>query len=229
MKYFFGTQLLSQTFSKETIFDLFRKALLIGADGFETAPNYPMTDDMENFGYMESLLLEWLLTRKDQKIEVLVRIGAIDNKPVFERNNNFSFLVMSSDNYRDKFGLNLKMLIISNSAKNTAVSATSIVDAAKVISANVDIAFADVDYELFAKQKEMKGLKPSWIVPLEVLPEGAESIKENIILEIKEHEHITSDLAINLDSKSIHGVIIQADSIDKFESILAECRSIFQN
>lgn len=74
-----GTALWGWGIDKKTAFDILDKFQLSGGSIVDTAINYPINKNTDDFGLAIRWLSEWVRTNDGNNIKILVKIGAIDN------------------------------------------------------------------------------------------------------------------------------------------------------
>lgn len=224
MEFFFGTKLLSVNSSKEALFEIFDKAFGLGINGFETAPNYPALNNMEFFRYFEDILHEWLVSTQKQT-DIIVRPGIVDNNTEPKFNNNFSFLVMSTTHYIDKFGDNLKMVLMNEITEIEEDYLASYIDTAQVLSKNMEVAVPTAKIEVFSIFAAKNEFYPNWYIPITEYELAEQYINKDAYVEIDIQHNNDLDTLLNKLNYKMKGIIIQAETIEQFEDILTKCRN----
>ncbi len=107
-----GTAMWGWTISKHTAFELLNGFYENGFRQIDTATNYPINKNPSDFRKAEMILQEWIQTHGIQDLQVIVKIGSINNQRSPEHNLNKSFILLNFDEYRFKFGSNLEMLMV---------------------------------------------------------------------------------------------------------------------
>lgn len=78
----------------------------------DAATNYPINKRSEDFRRSEGILQEWIKINQVKDLQVMMKIGSINNMRSPEHNLSYSFMVMCLEDYLFKFGPNLKTLMI---------------------------------------------------------------------------------------------------------------------
>lgn len=107
-----GTAMWGWTIPEKTCFELLDHFYASGFRQVDTATNYPINKQPEDFRKAENILLEWINAHGIKDLEVIVKIGSINNLRSPEHNLSKSFILMNLDEYRFKYGANLAMLMI---------------------------------------------------------------------------------------------------------------------
>ncbi|MEM1220324.1 MAG: aldo/keto reductase, partial [Bacteroidota bacterium] len=105
---FLGTAMWGWTVPKEHCFQLLDAYYERGGRRVDTATNYPINKKAEDFRKAETWLAEWIRTRRVDDLQVLIKVGSIDNLGGPENRLLPSFLLMALDHYRGLFGDNLR-------------------------------------------------------------------------------------------------------------------------
>jgi len=85
------------------------------AQGFrevDTATNYPIDKDPAHFRLAEKILKEWIKANGVHDLEVMVKVGSVNNLFTPEHILTKSFLLMMLDEYRNLFGTNLNTFMV---------------------------------------------------------------------------------------------------------------------
>jgi aryl-alcohol dehydrogenase-like predicted oxidoreductase len=107
-----GTAMWGWTVPPETCFELLNHFYVNGFRQIDTATNYPINKQPEDFRKSENILLEWIKMHGVQDLETIVKIGSINNLRSPAHNLNKSFILMNLDDYHHKYGSNFTMLMI---------------------------------------------------------------------------------------------------------------------
>ncbi len=100
------------TIPRETCFELLNHFHGQGFRDVDTATNYPINKQPDDFRKSETILLEWIKTHGVQDLQTTVKIGSINNLRSPEHNLNKSFILMNLDDYIQQFGSNFRLLMI---------------------------------------------------------------------------------------------------------------------
>jgi aryl-alcohol dehydrogenase-like predicted oxidoreductase len=107
-----GSALWGWTVSRETAFQLLDDFYRRGFRQVDAATNYPINKDPADFRRAEQILLEWVQTHGVQDLEVMMKVGSLNNLFTPDNNLTKSFLLMNLDDYQAKFGSNLHAFMI---------------------------------------------------------------------------------------------------------------------
>lgn len=100
------------TTPKETAFTLLDEWYAHGFREVDGATNYPIDKNPEHFRLSENILLEWIKTHGVNDLEVMMKIGSVNNLHTPEHILTKSFVLMMLDEYRWLFGSNLATLMV---------------------------------------------------------------------------------------------------------------------
>jgi len=78
----------------------------------DSATNYPINKRPEDFRLAEIYLQEWINTHGISDLEIMMKIGSVNNMMTPENNLSPSFLLLNADEYAHRFGSNLSHLMI---------------------------------------------------------------------------------------------------------------------
>lgn len=107
-----GTAMWGWTMPKATCFEVLDAYYHRGFRQIDTATNYPINKIPEDFRRSENIVLEWIKTHKINDLQVIVKIGSINNLRSPEHNLSKSFILMNLDDYQYKYDSNFNMLMI---------------------------------------------------------------------------------------------------------------------
>lgn len=107
-----GTAMWGWTMPKTTCFEILDFYYERGFRKIDTATNYPINKQPEDFRRSENILLEWIKTHGVQDLETIVKVGSVNNLRSPEHNLSKSFILMNLDDYRHKYDSNFNMLMI---------------------------------------------------------------------------------------------------------------------
>ena len=105
---FLGTAMWGWTIPKARCFQLLDTYYEQGGRRVDTATNYPINKKPADFRKAETWLAEWTRVHQVDDLQVLIKVGSIDNLGGPENRLLRSFLLMSLDYYRGLFGDNLR-------------------------------------------------------------------------------------------------------------------------
>lgn len=91
------------------ILDLFYES---GLRQIDCATNYPINREMADFRQAENILAEWTKINGVNDLQVIMKIGSINNLRTPDCNLSPSFLLMNMEYYRNLFGNNLRLVMV---------------------------------------------------------------------------------------------------------------------
>lgn len=100
------------TMPKATCFEMLDFYYKNGFRQIDTATNYPINKIPEDFRRAENILLEWINSHEINDLQVIVKIGSINNLRSPEHNLSKSFILMNLDDYQYKYASNFNTLMI---------------------------------------------------------------------------------------------------------------------
>lgn len=109
---FLGTALWGWGVGQAEAFSLLDAFYAAGYRGVDTASNYPIDKNGQHFRLAENWLNEWARAHGVTDLQIIAKVGAMDNQGGNTANLTPSFLLMSADHYQRLFGNNLKCLML---------------------------------------------------------------------------------------------------------------------
>lgn len=100
------------TMPREICFELLDHYYAQGFRQVDTATNYPINKQPEDFRKSEHILLEWIKAHGINDLQTIVKVGSVNNMRSPEHNLSKSFMLMNLDDYRYKYGANFNMFMI---------------------------------------------------------------------------------------------------------------------
>jgi aryl-alcohol dehydrogenase-like predicted oxidoreductase len=107
-----GTAQWGWTLTKSEAFTLLDRFYEAGFRSVDTATNYPINKKNEDFRQAESYLAEWLIANGVKDLELMMKVGSVNNLRTPECNLSPSFLLMSFEYYQRLFTSNLSHFMI---------------------------------------------------------------------------------------------------------------------
>ena len=107
-----GTAQFGWTTERKVAFELLDAFYESGFRQIDSATNYPINKNANDFRAAELILQEWLRTHGIKDMRVMMKIGSLNNLRTPDCNLSRSFLLMSLENYRNQFRENLDTLMI---------------------------------------------------------------------------------------------------------------------
>lgn len=100
------------TTPKERCFEMLNHFYEHGFRQIDTATNYPINKQPEDFRKSENILSEWIKTQGIKDLKIIVKVGSINNLRSSVHNLSKSFLLMNLDDYQYKYGSNFNTFMI---------------------------------------------------------------------------------------------------------------------
>lgn len=107
-----GTAMWGWTTPQERCFQLLDAYYAAGGREIDGATNYPINKDPADFRKAEQILREWIKANKVSDLEIMIKVGSVNNMRTPEHNLSKSFLLFCLDEYRSLFGTNLDTFMI---------------------------------------------------------------------------------------------------------------------
>ena len=107
-----GTAMWGWNTSKETVFQLLEEWYAQGFRKVDAATNYPINKNPADFRLSEKILLEWIKTHGINDLEIIMKIGSVNNLFTPEHILTKSFMLMMLDEYQHLFRNNLHTLMV---------------------------------------------------------------------------------------------------------------------
>ena len=117
-----GTAMWGWTTPRETAFQLLDEWYRRGFRAVDAATNYPIDRVPAHFRLAENFLLEWIKTHGVNDLEVMMKIGSVNNLRTPEHVLTESFILMMLDEYKWMFGSNLGTLMVHWDNRNDAAA-----------------------------------------------------------------------------------------------------------
>jgi aryl-alcohol dehydrogenase-like predicted oxidoreductase len=109
---FLGTAQWGWTLTKTEAFELLDRFYEAGFRSIDTATNYPINKNKEDFRQAERYLAEWITVNGVRDLEIMMKVGSVNNLRTPECNLVTSFLLMSLEYYQRLFDHNLRHFMI---------------------------------------------------------------------------------------------------------------------
>ncbi|RMG83438.1 MAG: hypothetical protein D6714_09760 [Bacteroidetes bacterium] len=107
-----GTAMWGWTVSPETCFRLLDRFYAWGGRAVDTATNYPINKNPDDFRAAETILQNWIKTHGIDDLRVMMKVGSLNNRMTPDHNLTPGFLWMNLDDYLYKFGPNLDTFMV---------------------------------------------------------------------------------------------------------------------
>ncbi len=109
---YFGTALWGWTIPKENCYQLLDYYYEKGFRKIDCATNYPINKNPDQFRWAENNLEDWIKAHQVNDLEIIMKVGSLDNMMSPDNNISKTFLIMNLRYYQAKFGDNLRTLMI---------------------------------------------------------------------------------------------------------------------
>ncbi|MBR9921669.1 MAG: hypothetical protein GYB31_12595 [Bacteroidetes bacterium] len=107
-----GTALWGWTVPKEICFQLLDQYYAAGYRQLDAATNYPINKTESDFRKSETILLEWIAAHGISDLQVIMKVGSLNNLGGPENNLSQAFLLLNLADYTEKLGTNLDTFMI---------------------------------------------------------------------------------------------------------------------
>ncbi|MBV6655019.1 MAG: aldo/keto reductase [Mameliella sp.] len=107
-----GSAMWGWTTDKPTAFQLLDQFYKSGYRKVDGATNYPINKQPADFRRAEQILLEWVKAHGVQDLELIMKVGSVNNMRTPESNLTKSFLLIMLDEYKYAFEGNLSTLML---------------------------------------------------------------------------------------------------------------------
>ena len=111
-KFILGTAMWGWTMPPQQCFQVLDAFYKQGGREVDCATNYPINKNAKDFRAAENILLEWIKTHGVNDLEVMMKIGSLNNLGTSDHNLAASFLLLSGKEYQNKFKSNLSTLMV---------------------------------------------------------------------------------------------------------------------
>lgn len=122
--------------SKETALALLDEWYAQGFRQVDTATNYPIDKNPEHFRLAENILLEWIKTHGINDLQIMMKIGSVNNLFTPEHILTKSFILMMSDEYHHLFKNNLATIMVHWDNRENAEEINETLEAFSTIKNN---------------------------------------------------------------------------------------------
>ena len=107
-----GTAMWGWTVEQATAFELLDAFYHAGYRKIDAATNYPINKTPKDFRHSEKILETWINTNGISDLEIIMKVGSLNNMRTPDHNLTKSFLLMNLDEYQHRFGKNLQTFMI---------------------------------------------------------------------------------------------------------------------
>lgn len=107
-----GTAMWGWTIDREGCFALLDEFYQRGGRRIDTATNYPINKNPSDFRRAEKLLAEWITAHEVTDLEVIMKVGSLNNMMTPDQNLSPSFLMICAEEYENLLGANLACMMI---------------------------------------------------------------------------------------------------------------------
>jgi aryl-alcohol dehydrogenase-like predicted oxidoreductase len=112
LKPMLGTAMWGWTTPKEKCFDMLDYFYESGHRVVDAATNYPINKQPKDFRASERILAEWIDTHGITDLEIMMKVGSINNMRTPDHNLSKSFLLILLDEYQEILGHNLHTFMV---------------------------------------------------------------------------------------------------------------------
>lgn len=109
---YLGTAMWGWTLPAKQCFALLDEFYALGGRAVDCATNYPINKKPHDFRAAENILHQWQSANAIDDLEIVMKIGSVNNMFTPEHNLSPSFLLLNADYYQNIFGNNLSCLMI---------------------------------------------------------------------------------------------------------------------
>jgi aryl-alcohol dehydrogenase-like predicted oxidoreductase len=120
-----GTAMWGWTISRDTAFDLLDEWYEEGFRSVDAATNYPIDKNPGHFRLSESILRDWINANKVADLEIIMKVGGVNNLMSPEHLLTKSYLLMMLDEYEWLFGSNLHTFMLHWDNRNDSKAVRS--------------------------------------------------------------------------------------------------------
>ncbi len=107
-----GTAMWGWTVPPKKCFELLDLFYAQGYRQIDGATNYPINKVPEDFRKAETILQEWITANGVNDLQIMMKVGSLNNMRSPDHNLSKSFLLINLDDYRSKFAQNLDTLMV---------------------------------------------------------------------------------------------------------------------
>ena len=107
-----GTAMWGWTTPKEVAFALLDEFYKRGFREVDGATNYPINKNPKDWRAAENILQEWITAHGVHDLEIMMKVGSLNNLKTPDHNLSKSFLLLNFEAYKSMFGDNLKTWMI---------------------------------------------------------------------------------------------------------------------
>ena len=142
-----GTAMWGWTTPKSTCFELLDAFYAAGHREVDAATNYPINKVPADFRRSETILHEWIKAHGIEDLEVMMKVGSLNNMRSPDHNLSPSFLLINWQEYKAKFGSNLKTFMVHWDNRSDALAVAETVETlVKIKSWGARIGFSGLKF-----------------------------------------------------------------------------------
>jgi aryl-alcohol dehydrogenase-like predicted oxidoreductase len=146
-KLILGTAQFAWTTPQKTAFELLDAFYESGFRQIDCATNYPINRNPNDFRAAEIILQDWLRAHGIRDVRLMMKVGSLNNLRTADCNLNPSFLLMSLENYRNKFRENLDTLMIHWDNREDILQISQTFEALNTIKTEgIDVGISGIKY-----------------------------------------------------------------------------------
>ena len=127
-----GSAFWGWTLTHDQVFKLLDLYYEAGFRKVDAATNYPINKNPMDFRRSERLLQDWIIANQVKDLEVIMKVGSLNNRRTPDHNLSKSFLLMNLDDYLHRLGDNLKVFSLHWDNRNSPESITQTLEALQV-------------------------------------------------------------------------------------------------
>lgn len=156
-----GTAMWGWTTPQEICFELLDTFYARGFRQVDTATNYPINKTSGDFRKAEHILREWILAHGISDLEIMVKVGSLNNLGGPEHNLSKSFLLLALDEYGFLFQDNLRTFSIHWDNRDNEADIQETFEALKIAADNgLEIGLSGIKHpEIYARINEPFGFQ----------------------------------------------------------------------
>ena len=129
LKPMLGTAMWGWTTPKARCFEMLDYFYEEGYRVIDTATNYPINKQLDDFRLSERILVEWIKANGVKDLEVIMKVGSINNMRTPDHNLTKSFLLILLNEYQQMFRSNLRTFMVHWDNRNDTAAITKTFEA----------------------------------------------------------------------------------------------------
>lgn len=129
-----GTAMWGWTIKEEQCYAILDEFYQLGGRRIDSATNYPINKNASDFRRAEQILAKWCAQNKVDDLEVIMKVGSLNNLMTPDQNLSPSFLLICAEEYSNLFGANLHCLMIHWDNRSEAAAIRSSLETLQTFS-----------------------------------------------------------------------------------------------